>query len=369
MKFLSSLRLTVICLTFLMALVFFTTLAQVNVGVLEAKRQYFSGVFVWKSVFGVTIPVFPSGIVIGWVLFVNLIAAHFTRFKWGVDKVGIWLIHSGLIVLLIGSACTYYLADETQMVLPEGQSATYSESQQRLEVALIKEVGDTHQVISIPYELLKLNKPLSVPQAGIVVIPRVMYANSQLLTLPPDGTIAGLMGIARQLQVREIDVFKKDNFRNISSVYLEVLDDHRPKGVYLLSNGIEVSQALALESGNWWISLRAFRDYNPYVMSLKDFRHDVYPGTQIPKNFSSQVVVTDSKTGQSFESIIYMNHPLRHQGKTYYQASFSDNSTTSILQVVHNPSWIFPYLASVLMGVGLIVQFGLHIVKARRKKS
>ena len=93
LSFFSSLKLTVVCLTILMVLVFFTTIAQVDMGILEAKRQFFSGFFVWKSISGTMIPVLPSGIVIGWVLFINLIAAHFSRFKFAWSKVGIWLIH------------------------------------------------------------------------------------------------------------------------------------------------------------------------------------------------------------------------------------------------------------------------------------
>ncbi len=367
LSFFSSLKLTVVCLTILMVLVFFTTIAQVDMGILEAKRQFFSGFFVWKSISGTMIPVLPSGIVIGWVLFINLIAAHFSRFKFAWSKVGIWLIHIGLIVLLIGSACTYYLADETQMVLPEGKSVLYSESAHRVELVFIREVGAQHQVVAVPYELLHIDKPIEVPEVGVTVIPRQIYANSQLVTMPPQGNLEGYIGLARNLQSRPIDRFTQDDLRNIASVYLEIMEGKQPKGVMLLSNGISVLQTMP--TSGWVTALRARRDYNPYQVTLNDFKHELYPGTQIPKNFSSEVTVTDLKTGQSFDSLIYMNHPLRHAGKTYYQASFSDNDTTSILQVVKNPSWIFPYVASILMGVGLLIQFGYHLVQARARRK
>jgi len=32
------------------------------------------------------------------------------------------------------------------------------------------------------------------------------------------------------------------------------------------------------------------------------------------------------------------------------------------LQVVHNPSWLTPYLACALVGGGLVVQFMIHLV-------
>jgi hypothetical protein len=33
-----------------------------------------------------------------------------------------------------------------------------------------------------------------------------------------------------------------------------------------------------------------------------------------------------------------------------------------VLQVVRNPSWLLPYIACTLMSVGLLAQFGLHLV-------
>jgi hypothetical protein len=57
-----------------------------------------------------------------------------------------------------------------------------------------------------------------------------------------------------------------------------------------------------------------------------------------------------------------MNNPLRYAGLTFYQASFENNDRTTILQVVRNPSWLLPYIACGLMTVGLLLQFGIHLV-------
>jgi len=37
-------------------------------------------------------------------------------------------------------------------------------------------------------------------------------------------------------------------------------------------------------------------------------------------------------------------------------------TNTSGLQVVHNPGWIMPYVACILMALGLVLQFGLHLL-------
>jgi cytochrome c biogenesis protein ResB len=67
---------------------------------------------------------------------------------------------------------------------------------------------------------------------------------------------------------------------------------------------------------------------------LKEFNHDRYPGTEIPKNFSSRVLLNRPDTGERREVLIYMNNPLRYWGETYYQASFDRDDQGSILQVV-----------------------------------
>jgi hypothetical protein len=67
-----------------------------------------------------------------------------------------------------------------------------------------------------------------------------------------------------------------------------------------------------------------------------------------------------------------MNNPLRYHGLTFYQAGFENNDRTTILQVVRNPSWQLPYIACALMTLGLLIQFGIHLVGfvgKRRKLS
>jgi hypothetical protein len=57
-----------------------------------------------------------------------------------------------------------------------------------------------------------------------------------------------------------------------------------------------------------------------------------------------------------------MNNPLRYAGLTFYQYQMDSERNTSVLQVVRNPSWLMPYIACIMMGLGLVIQFGLHLV-------
>src|SRR5690606_19012721 len=110
------------------------------------------------------------------------------------------------------------------------------------------------------------------------------------------------------------------------------------------------------------IEMRSRRFYEPFSLTHLDFSHDRYPGTQIARNFSSRVQVNAPARQEDREALIYMNHPLRHGGLTFYQASYRGEETT-MLQVVRNPSRWLPYIATGLVFLGLTIQFSLHLTR------
>ena len=70
------------------------------------------------------------------------------------------------------------------------------------------------------------------------------------------------------------------------------------------------------------IALRPARYYKPYSVTLQKFTHERYAGTEIPKDFSSRVTLIDPERSVNRDVLIYMNHPLRYRGETFYQAGF-----------------------------------------------
>src|SRR5215471_18635246 len=104
----TSLRLTVVCLGFALLLVFLGTLAQVDLGLYKAQNEFFRSFLVYWGPKGASwkIPVLPGGYLVGGVLLINLVASHITRFKLTRNKIGIWLVHFGLILLLLGQLGT-----------------------------------------------------------------------------------------------------------------------------------------------------------------------------------------------------------------------------------------------------------------------
>ena len=99
---LASLKLTVFLLVLSMILVLLGTLEQVHWGVWHVQKVYFSD---WLCFYPMDptaafrMPL-PGGFLIGALLIVNLTFAHFRHFKATAAKVGISMIHAGLLLLL-----------------------------------------------------------------------------------------------------------------------------------------------------------------------------------------------------------------------------------------------------------------------------
>ena len=365
--FFADLKLTVTLLTLLAILVFIATLDQVNLGIYFMTQKYFSGLWVWWEITnGFSIPVFPSGLTIGALLFVNLLVAHFTRFKWKIEKVGIWLIHLGLLTLIVGATMTKFLATETQMILKEGSSKNFIENQRETELVFIRKESGFDDVTAISTKALKEGNPIIIKKLPFTVTPQTIFENTQLSMNP---ILQNQMsGLARRLTVDAMPLVMQDNKRNTPAILLEI-NHNGSVSKWWVSTGLNWHQPIEIDGETYWMILRYKREYLNVAFYLEDFSHDVYPGTTVPKNFSSDIKILNEKNDILETAHIYMNHPLRYEGRTYYQSSYAENNTVSVLQVVENPSWIFPYLSTLIMAIGLSIHFLIHLKRFLRKGS
>ncbi len=373
----SSLRLTVICLAAALVLVFAGTLAQVKSGLFFVQEQYFQSWFIWWPVgsTGWNVPVFAGGHLIGAVLLVNLLAAHIRHFSWSRRKLGIQLTHLGLIIMLAGGLATDLFSVSSFMRLKIGETKNYSEDSMRMELAVADESDAAlDKVTAIPGALLGDGGTISDESLPFKIVVKGFYRNSAVQMIGPEtGTSvpASSQGAGARLSVQAIPRATKMDERDVMSAVVEILPlkGGASLGTWLVSDAMAAPQEFDLDGHHWSMLLRPMRYYKPYSMKLADFTHETYPGTEIPKNFSSKVELSDSDTHEHRQVAIYMNHPLRHLGDTYYQSGFEPDNSGTVLQVVRNPSYQAPYVACVIVGLGLILQFTYHLTGfARRVK-
>ena len=387
LKFFGSLKLTVTLLALSIVLIFFGTLDQVEFGIRHTQEKYFENLIaLWKYppqwilgdlLGGLPLPM-PGGYLIGPLLILNLLTAHFQRFRPNWKKSGIALIHTGVVLLLVGQLVSHLVQEDSYMWLNEGGSSNFLESFHEDELVIIDRT-DQHMdaVVSIPTSLLKRPDNLRHPKLPFQIEMRSLFPNSSIVQradLPqvPSTLINRGIGLNMKLDAREIPVTYQPDERNITSAIVEIVSPEESLGVWLVSNIFDdrfSAQTFAHAGRDYQIALRYKRRYLPFALTLVDFTHDRYPGTEIPKNYSSKVRLINSRTGEDRQVLIYMNHPLRYDGLTFYQASFGKDDTASMFQVVRNPGYFIPYLACILTGLGLLVQFGISLTAFAAKRS
>ena len=370
----TSLRLTVVCLMLAIVLVFWGTLAQVDLGLYKVQNEFFRSFFIcWTPPhWGIKIPVFPGGYLVGGVLLINLISSHFKRFTLSADKAGIWLVHFGLILLLFGQFLTDRLSRESTLHLREGETRNYSESERQSELAIIDRTDPAaDSVVAIPQRALMRQKEIRQSVLPFVVKVKAFYANSKVAQRAPNAAEppAATQGVGKRATVQAEPRVTDMDERDVPSAVVELVAPQGSLGSWLVSEYVSEPQEVACNNRTYRLAMRLRRFYKPFSLQLVEFRHDVYPGTDIPKNFSSRVLVQRPETGEKREVLIYMNNPLRYGGETFYQASWGKDDHGTVLQVVHNPSWLTPYFSCILVGAGLVWQFLTHLLGFTLKRK
>ncbi len=371
--FLVSLKLTVVLLALGLILVFAATLDQVNLGIWGIQEKWFRSFVVFQPLGRTSFPIFPGGYAIGGLLLFNLIAAHIYRFKLIWKKAGIQLTHLGVIMLLIGELLSGLWQEDYAMRLTEGETKNYSESHHDNELVIIDTTNpEFDEVVAIPEELLARREALQHPKLPFRVVVKDYFPNSGLAmrdaasTQPAQATA----GIGVSVTALSQPITYKQDERNMPAASLELVGPNGPIGTWLVSTSfgpasrapfLQAPQIFTHEGRTYRIALRFLRTYKPFSLTLLKFSHDRYPGTEIPRNFSSKLRLTSPGGHDDREVLIYMNNPLRYAGLTFYQSGY-DGEQTTVLQVVRNPSWQLPYIACTLMTLGLLWQFGFHLV-------
>ena len=377
----SSLKLTIICLAAALLLVFGGTLAQVQYGIQIVQERYFQSLFIWwpqVETGGFRIPVFPGGHLIGGVLLVNLITAHVRRFRWTWKMAGIQLTHAGLIIMLAGGLFTDLFSVESFMRIQEGETKSYSEDFHERELAVI-DTSDPQvdREVVIPGDRLVPGSLISHEALPFRIVVKKYLVNSELKMLggADGGEPASNRGSGARILLTERARATGPDDRDTRSAVIELIPgpgveaDASLPGTWLVSDALAQPQTVTVDGKVWRLSLRSRRHYKPFSLTLNDVTHETYPGTQIPKNFSSEVTLTDEGSGESREVLIYMNHPLRYGGETFYQHQMNKAEGMSVLQVVRNPSVAAPYVGCIVVGAGLLLQFGIHLVGFTRRRA
>ena len=383
---LASLKLTVFLLVLSMILVLLGTLEQVHWGVWHVQKVYFSD---WLCFYPMdpTAPLrvpLPGGFTLGALLMLNLGFAHFRHFKATSAKVGISMIHAGLLLLLGGGFVTAVYQEESAMIIPEGEKRNYSEAFREFEIALVGKSAGADAVVAVPDAILrdiaakKAPATIALPGTPFTLHVLTYHPNAMLRAKSqmPDGIdLKATQGIGARtgLAYKPLPESFDDNKPNAPTAIVELKTNDRSLGTWALNLNLTESfdaQTFTDAGKTYEISLRRTRYYVPFTVQLDKFTHEKYPGTETPRRFASDVTLKEGAS--SFTYNISMNQPLRHAGLTFFQSSFGstkDGKSLSVLQVVRNPGWLLPYISVAIMSLGLVWHFGFSLLRFLRGRA
>lgn len=293
-------------------------------------------------------------------------------------RAGMVLMHAGILFLMIGEFMTALYAVESSMTIAEGERVGYIDHARRYELAFTDTTNPEYdQVIAIPDRKLRTGATITHPELPFELrINRFMANSSQprpLDTLPEElrANYPAYEGYGGRLHVAALPPTADGN---APAIDLDLIDPESGKslGRYVLSlwfypnfvnRSWDMPQSLHLAGRTYTVYLRPKREYlvspsgNPYTIELLDFVHERYEGTQMPKDFSSRIILQNPGDDVERELKIWMNNPLRYAHRTFYQAGYLPDDKGTVLQVVRNDSWMIPYLACMIVFTGMTAQF------------
>jgi len=325
------------------------------------------------------------GYILGPMLFLNLLAAHFVRFQLTWKKAGVFTIHIGLILMLLSELVTDLTDRESLMSIEEGETSYYSTDFDKNEIVLLdRSQPKVDTALSIPVSLVekKKKKDIDVSEfsADFPFQLKILefFPNTDMDIKEEEGATEGYPFQVGDRTVRVVAKKAKKTFDpqeiNFVSALVEVKAGDQTYGPFFISNRLEFFEdhrrhSFEHEGKEFAIALRRTRYYYDFGVRLDDFRFLRYPGTEKAKDFTSDVTLL-LPDGSTEPKRIFMNHPLIHDNNTFFQSGWNEKTERGTrLQVVQNPGKLLPYYGVAIVGLGLCIQFGMHLGNFTKRRA
>ena len=359
----SSPKIFVYTVLWLMVLVFFGTIAQKDIGLYASQMKYFSSYYFLLYDY---IPL-PGGRITLILMTLNLSSSLFRKTLWKIKKIGVIILHIGGLLLLLGGGVTAMYSSEGNMVIEEGGRVDYTDDYHRMELCIVNlSLQDSLEYIVFDEELLVEGNTISYDKLGleIDIISRIKNTRIQNRITGADSIYKGFL---KQFVLLPKEP-EKENTQNRPSLIFRIRgSENNADGIYGLFLGQKDLDIFNFKNEEFFTEFRKERTYLPFSIELLDFKKVLHPGTQVAKSFSSEINLIENQIPRRV--LIQMNEPLRHMGYTFFQASFIEElkGESTVLAVVKNYGRLFPYISSIIMSIGLLVHLIINIPKMIKK--
>lgn len=299
-------------------------------------------------------------------------------------KAGIVLLHLGVAGLMFNEIYVTTTNDEQRMTIFEGETVSQAIDIRATEMAIIDTTDpEFDEIVVVPGSKLQLGGMISSDELPFD-IQCISYTNNSDLSRRSSlsNEQVATAGMGMRLKVVELPPTAgtdSDQVADIASAYVKFTSkpDGNDLGTHLISQHIEEhdSDVVTVGDKSYRVALRFKTAYKPYSLKLIDAQREDYLGTDTPRWYSSDIILSDFNNNIKSEQKIWMNNPLRYSDETFYQSGMTtlpDGRELSILQIVRNKGWMIPYVCCMFTVVGLIAQFGgtlLGFMEKSRKKG
>jgi len=353
--FVASYKLSCALFLLLLLLTYLGTMYQVENGLYQSQKKYFESVLLIHWLFGVFPLPLPGGYLLMTITFINLFWGAVKRFRLKWSHVGFMLMHAGILILLFGAFLSYVYSTNGRMIIYEGETSNEIENPYEWELGISE-----NNPVGIANEYI-------IPQSDFAGLTGTRSRTFTIGDLPFSFEIAGFAQNA-EVKKREhgdellVLPMEQEFQQNRAGAHVAVIDNasgNRREGVVWSGNFRPT--VLELSGKSWNMVLRKQRIQLPFFIRLDEFTHNTHPGTNMPREFVSEITKIEEGVSQQFK--ITMNEPFRHQGYTFYQSSWGrqeggmGNREYSVLSAVKNPADQIPLYACLITTLGLVLHF------------
>lgn len=344
----------------LMVILTLGTIAQRYIGLHEAQALFFDSWILWIG----PIPA-PGMASLCAVIAVCLTCKLIAKSPWSVHKGGIILCHMGVLLLLLGGLMTSLSAEESFLMLREGETGTTVSDYHQRELAILKE-----GTVLLQWPIAQLRSGMEIQDAALPFSLHVETFCRHCAPVPRESNDGRYKDLAAKLNLIPAPLQMQDE-DNQAGLLVEVRSaGDGQDGVYLSHEVMPRKPEITVNDATYQIALRKVQRPLPFSVTLKRFEKQIHPGTDVAREYQSDIEITES-SGISWPAMIRMNEPLRTQGYTLYQSSVieTQGERFSVLAVVKNKGWVFPYIACAVMAAGLIWHSVIRLRQAKGGQS
>ena len=373
-EFLCSVKLSCILMLLLFLLTLLGTFEQVDMGLFQVQKKYFESFFVVAQIGPVPMGL-PGGYLVMILFTVNLVLGGVVRITKSKQKVGVIVVHTGVLLLMAAGYLKLHHAEEGHLTLYEGERSDEFVAHYESEL-VIYDAAQSRDVTEyvVPEELfgtftgqaqVRFEHPALPFSLAISHFRRACQPepsqNPNAEVPPVEGfTLADLPPEQKNIAVP-------------GAVVTATPKDGGPTRSAILWTAAPYPWLLQAGGKTWAIDLGMRRYRMPFAIHLDTFTHEYHPGTRMAKLYRSDVTKVEQGVEQAVK--ISMNNPLRHRGYTLFQSSWGPQNARpgerlfSRFSVVKNPSDHWPLYACIVISIGLVIVYGQKLVQYVRSQA